>query len=304
MQTILHYKFEKVETCEMCGNETAGHKVIGQRLNQSQGLRPREKEGIAVTVKKCTACGLLYPSYLPIPDDIGDHYGVPPEEYWKPSYFQPEPNYFAREIGLLKRLLPYEAGQKTLDIGAGIGKGMVALQNAGYESYGFEPSVPFRDRAISKMGISEERLKLGMIEQVEYDNASFDFITYGAVFEHLYHPAVSLEKAMRWLKPNGFIHIEVPSADHLIPKLINKYYRLRGTNYVTNISPMHDPFHLYEFTLKSFQDLARRMNFEIVHHQYIVGCIYHVPSFLHPPLRKYMARTNTGMQLIVWLRPK
>ena len=34
---------------------------------------------------------------------------------------------------------------------------------------------------------------------------------------------------------------------------------MRGTNYVTNISPMHSPFHLYEFGLKSFEELGKKI---------------------------------------------
>jgi len=54
---------------------------------------------------------------------------------------------------------------------------------------------------------------------------------------------------MSWLKTDGIMHIEVPSSDWLIARLLNFYYKIRGLDYVTNISPMHEPFHLYEFAL-------------------------------------------------------
>jgi SAM-dependent methyltransferase len=304
MNTYLNYKFEEVLHCEMCGDDTKSHKVLGQRLNKSQGLKPKSRTGISVTVKQCKKCDLIYASPMPIPHSIQDHYGIPPEEYWKPSYFEWESGYFAREISTLKKLSRFENGAKALDIGAGIGKAMISLSKAGFDVYGFEPSEPFHERAISKMGISRERLKLGMIEEVDYENEFFDFITFGAVLEHLYHPAQSIEKAMQWLKPGGIIQIEVPSSKHLIPKLVNLYYRLIGTNYVTNISPMHEPFHLYEYGLKSFQELAKKLNYDIILHQYYVCRIYHVPKVFHPVLRNYMERTGTGMQLAVWLKKK
>jgi 2-polyprenyl-3-methyl-5-hydroxy-6-metoxy-1,4-benzoquinol methylase len=92
---------------------------------------------------------------------------------------------------------------RALDIGSGIGKCMKSLESAGFEAYGFEPSQPFHERAISKMGISPARLKLGQMENMEYEASTFDFITFGAVFEHLYHPCQSLEKALTWLKKTG-----------------------------------------------------------------------------------------------------
>jgi 2-polyprenyl-3-methyl-5-hydroxy-6-metoxy-1,4-benzoquinol methylase len=296
------YTFEEVVVCDMCGDPTTRHAILGQRLNQSQGLSPKKKTGISVSVKKCTNCDLIYSSPLPVPFDIQDHYGTPPEDYWQPSYFEWHPSYFAHQISVVQELLPFKKGMSALDIGAGLGKGMLSLEHAGFDAYGFEPSVPFYERAISKMKMDPARLKLGMIEEMEYEENSFDFITYGAVLEHLYHPADSLRKALKWLKPDGIIHIEVPSSKHFIAKLLNLYYTLRGTNYVTHLSPMHSPFHLYEFGLKSFEAAGKQMNFSIVKHQYDVCDINPAPSVLHLPLKKYMQWTDTGMQLTVYLK--
>lgn len=299
---IKKYYFHEVLSCDMCGDESKGHKVLGQRLNQSQGLSPKKKSGISVSVKKCKNCQLVYSSPQPIPFDIQDHYGTPPEDYWIPSYFTWQPEYFARQIDNAKELLPFQPGMKALDVGAGLGKAMLSMQSKGFECFGLEPSIPFYERAISKMNITSSQMKLGIIEEVEYPDNSFDFITFGAVFEHLYHPADCLTRALKWLKPGGIIQIEVPSSKHLVSRLINIYYRLRGTNYVTNLSPMHSPFHLYEFGLNSFKEAEKRMNFSIVRSYYDVCDISPIPSFLHFPFRKYMEWTKTGMQLTVYLR--
>jgi 2-polyprenyl-3-methyl-5-hydroxy-6-metoxy-1,4-benzoquinol methylase len=277
---------------------------MGQRLNQTQGLRPKKKAGISVSVKKCNNCHLVYASPQPVPFDIQDHYGIPPETYWSAAYFNWTEAYFAPQVRDLKKLMKIEPGMRALDVGAGIGKGMLSLEHAGFDTYGFEPSQPFYDRAITKMKINPSRLKLGMIEQVEYPQNHFDFITFGAVLEHLYHPAASIEKAIGWLKPGGIIHAEIPSSRWLIARMINFYYRLVGTNYVTNTSPMHEPFHLYEFELRSFQKLGERIGFIVASHEYMVCTIRNVPKILHPVFRKYMEITDTGLQLTVWLRKK
>jgi len=298
----MRYYFEEVTNCEMCGEGSNHDVILGQRLNQSQGLSPKKKSGISVSVMKCKNCALIYAQPMPIPFDIQDHYGTPPESYWRDSYFEWQPDYFSSQIKVAKELLPFKEGMSALDVGAGLGKCMISLKKAGFDTFGFEPSEPFYERAISKMGIDKQKLQLGMIEKVEYPENSFDFITFGAVFEHLYHPAQSLEKAFKWLKPNGIIHIEVPSSKHLIAKLFNSYYRLRGTNYVTHLSPMHTPFHLYEFGLKSFEELGKKQGFNIERHQYDVCEIWFIPKIFHPLLTKYMQWTNTGMQLTVYLR--
>lgn len=295
------YTFEEVANCEMCGDSTSTHRIMGQRLNVSQGLRPKRKTGITVSVRKCKKCQLIYSSPQPIPFDIQDHYGVPPESYWIPEYFVWTPVYFSAEIDTLKNLMDIKKGMKALDIGAGIGKCMLSLENAGFDAYGFEPSKPFYERAISSMNISTSKLELGKIEDIDYEPSTFDFITFGAVFEHLYHPAFCLEKAIHWLKPGGIIQIEVPSSNHLIAKLLNTYYRVSGSNYVTNLSPMHTPFHLYEFGYKSFVELSKKLHYTIIKHDYQVCSIYHVPKVLHPIFKSIMKRTNSGMQLTVWL---
>ena len=300
----LRYYFNYVDVCNMCGSSSKDHKVLGQRLNQSQGFNPRSKIGISVSVVKCRNCNLIFSNPQPIPFDIQDHYGVPPENYWRPEYFTVDKNYFGHQIETTKKLSQFDNGMKALDIGAGLGKCMISLTNAGYDAYGFEPSVPFHQKAIEKMNISPDKLRLGMIEELDYPENSFDFITFGAVLEHLYDPAAALKKALKWSKQNGLIHIEVPSSKYLMPKIFNWYFRIRGTNYVNNISPMHRPFHLYEFGIESFKEHARKENYEISHYEYYVCDVYFLPRIIHPLLKWYMKKTNTGMQLAVWLRKK
>lgn len=298
------YTFKEIFVCEMCGDKTENHKVLGQRLNKSQGFRPKSKTGISVSIIKCTNCGLIYSNPQPVPFDLQDHYGTPPEEYWKDEYFIWEPSYFSLQIEEAKKILNFSKGMKALDIGAGLGKAMLSMQSEDFDVYGLEPSIPFYERAISKMGVKKEKLKLGAIEDLDYELESFDFITFGAVFEHLYEPSKCLEKALGWLKPNGIIHIEVPSSKWLLPKFMNSYFKLIGTNYVTNLSPMHAPFHLHEFDLKSFSMLSEKLNFKLENYRYDVCSIYYFPKIFHGLLRSYMKATNKGMQLTVYLSKK
>lgn len=295
------YSFHQAITCNMCGADAEHSHLIGMRLNKSQGFNPRNKGGIAVSIARCGECGLNFAQPMPVPETTEEHYGIPPESYWTEEYFQLDDNYFARQIEDAKRLLGFKSGMSALDIGAGIGKAMRALTAAGFDVWGIEPSASFRDKAIAKLGVNPERIVLATIEDAEFESQSFDMVTFGAVLEHLYDPARAIEKAISWLRPGGVVQIEVPSSDHLIARFLNFYFRLVGTNYVTNLSPMHPPFHLYEFTLESFEQHGKMVGYEILHHYFDVCSIYHVPRLLHPPLRYWMRRKNRGMQLTVWL---
>lgn len=287
----------------MCGSDSHKAKILGKRLNRSQGKDPKNKTGITTTVVKCNNCGLIYSNPQPVPFDLQDHYGVPPEDYWKPNYFTIDENYFKGEIERLKKLIDFKPGMRSLDIGAGLGKAMIALEKTGFDVYGFEPSQQFYERAISKMNIDPKKLQLGMIENVNYPDSYFDFISFGAVLEHLYDPSASIQKALKWLKPNGIIHIEIPSSGWLINKLVNAFYKIKRSDYVANISPMHDPYHLYEFGLKSFKEHAKKNGYEIALYEYYV-CQTYMPKIADFFLKPYMKQTNTGMQLCVWLRKK
>lgn len=270
---------------------------MGMRLSAAQGLRPRRAEGIAVPVKRCTSCDLIFSDPQPVPASIADHYGLPPEEYWaNEAHWRWTPDYFAAEIAEAKRLLDFAPGMKALDVGVGLGKAMRSLTVAGFDVWGLEPSPEYRAAAIDRMQLDPGRVALASAEDADYPADHFDFITFGAVLEHLYDPAFVLDRAMRWLRPGGIIQAEVPSSDYLVSKLLNLYFRLRGTNYVTNISPMHPPFHLYEFTPRSFQ------RYTIAHHHYFAGTTPHLPRSLARPLEWLMTKTNTGMQLTVYLK--
>jgi len=297
----MKYLFKEITKCEMCLNNSKDDRVLGQRLNKSQGLRPKNRTGISVSVKKCKNCGLIYSNPQPRPFDIQDHYGIPAEDYWKPNYFILDKNYFSVQIKKAKKLLLFEKGMNALDVGCGVGKCMKSLEQAGFNASGIESSETFYKKALSHMAINENQIKLGMVEEVEFAK-KFDFITFGAVFEHLYEPAMVLERTSNWLNKDGIVHIEVPSSRHLLAKIINIYYRLVGTNYVTHLSPMHSPFHLYEFDLDSFRFMSKRLGFIVEEHQFEVGDIHFLPKIIHPLVRWYMVKTNTGNQLTVYLK--
>ena len=295
------YQFEYPKTCNMCSTSADNAKILGRRLNQSQGRKPQNKIGITVSVMKCKKCGLIYPNPMPIPEDIQDHYGVPPEEYWTEEFLTFDENYYQGHLDILETILPFKEGMKALDIGAGIGKCMYAMEKRGFDSYGIEPSNPFYKRAITKMGMDPEKLKNVQIEDADFPENNFDFITFGAVLEHLYDPNLSIKKALSWLKPGGIIAIEVPNSNWFFAKLFNLVYKVSRKDYVTNLSPMHEPFHLYEFTPESFKENAELNGYEVARIENWVGEVYG-PKYLKKYIKKYMVKSGQGMQLMVGLR--
>ncbi len=296
------YNFVTHAQCNMCNGPLAKSRVLGFRLNGRQGWLPRRKAGIAVSVCQCPECGLIFCNPMPIPARTQDHYGVEPEHYWSDEYFQIGPEYFRAIISNAFRKMHPKERPKALDVGAGIGKAMIAMERAGFDVWGIEPSAPFRDRAVSMLGIATDRLQLAGIADANFPPGVFDFINFGAVLEHLPDPAYSIDKALMWLRPGGLIHIEVPSSNYLIHNFLNILYRLMGTNFVGNLSPMHPPYHLYEFDLRSFRSHGNRAGYRVEEWHFEPASGRFVPRAIYPLLYRWMQKTGTGMQLTVWLR--
>jgi hypothetical protein len=297
---VQDYALVEVEQCNMCAAPVSTAKVLGRRLSRSQGLRPTRVIGVSTTVMRCEECGLVFTNPLPTPHDIGQHYETPPEDYWKPHYFEGASDYFSHQIETFSRLRAGDGRPVALDIGAGIGKCMRSLTAHGFEAHGLEPSAAFRQAAIDRGDIDPNRLTLGAIEDASYEPGKFDFVTFGAVLEHLPDPAGCIERAMIWLAPGGLMHIEVPSSDWLTARLVNLVYRVQGLDYVANLSPMHPPYHLYEFTPDSFHRHGQRAGYVVAYEKR-----YAATTFLPGPDRwwqTFMDHTGTGMQLETWLR--
>jgi len=247
----------------------------------------------------------VFSNPMPVPLKLDTHYDVPVDEYWGGRGNElPTDGYFNGQIAQFHALSPNggrDASPLALDIGVGMGKAMTSLTRAGFDAYGIEPSASFREFAIDRTGLSPNRIKLASVEVAEFAEHTFDFVTFGAVLEHLTQPAAALRRAIGWTRPGGLIHVEVPSSDWLMARLVDLVYRAQGLDYTCHLSPLHVPYHLYEFTEKSFEAFAADTNCQIAYSRLFVGETY-APRLLDPMLKRAMASTKTGMQLEVWLR--
>ena len=103
----MRYEFRPVAACVMCGSDEAV--LLGLRLNSRQGFRPRSAEGIAVSIKRCRPGGLIYSAPQPVPAELADHYGIPPDDYWRT--IEPwSPAHYEKQVADARRLLPYRTG--------------------------------------------------------------------------------------------------------------------------------------------------------------------------------------------------
>ena len=285
----------------MCHAPAAEAKILGRRLSTRQGVRPGRQLGITATVQRCRTCGLVFTNPQPLPGSVGQHYGSQPEAYWAADYLEHGGAPAAHYIDEFHARWRGDRRAVTLDVGAGVGHTMVAFQQAGMDAWGIEPGVAFRQRALERPELRADRLIHAAVETADLHAAHFDFISMTAVLEHLADPAVALERAVGWLEPGGLMVATVPSSDWLVGRALNLVYRAQGFDYVTNVSPMHRPFHLVEFTRRSFAAHGLRAGYEIADSRVVV-CDTYAPRGLRRIAHRVMERTGTGMILEVWLR--
>lgn len=138
---MVKYTFQSTRNCPFCASNNL--KLMGKRMNGPQGLSPHKKLGISVSVVKCHHCDLIFANPMPVPESLSDHYGVTPEQYWKPEYFIIQHHHFSGLINWMNQIQEVKPDAKILDIGAGLGKAMLAFEKYGYDVYGIEPSLPF-----------------------------------------------------------------------------------------------------------------------------------------------------------------
>ena len=151
-------------------------------------------------------------------------------------------------------------GKKILDIGC---------RDAALTSY-FAPGnqVLGLDIDAEALVLAEHHLGINT-QQVDLNGdwgqrpGSFDAVVAAEVLEHLYYPAVVLQKIFDILKSGGTLAGTVPHAFSLQSRLRLLIGRKRGT-------PLEDPTHINHFTYKEFRSLLEQ-KFTDVRFEYIIS---------------------------------
>ncbi|MBI4843558.1 MAG: class I SAM-dependent methyltransferase [Nitrospirae bacterium] len=133
-----------------------------------------------------------------------------------------------------------------LDIGCGEGLFIKEVKGMVNDVKGIEPTVFYANYANRELGID---VRQGAIEDIEFMNDSFNIITMFHVLEHLNDPAGCLKKIHSWLRPGGYIVIEVP--DIKSPAAV---YKGEAWELIT-------PEHRFHFSRNSLVSLLRKAGF-------------------------------------------
>lgn len=149
---------------------------------------------------------------------------------------------------------------RLLDVGCGPGAVVLAAQQAGWDAEGCDISRAFVEHARTTTGV---RARTGTLESIRYADQSFDAVTLVEVIEHLYEPARTARELARIVRPGGLLYVSTPNEESIYQTLGNAYYRLRRRDWVVNLSPTFDLFHLQGFSPRSLRYLLEHSHFTI-----------------------------------------
>ncbi len=203
------------------------------------------------SLSKCNTCQFVFTNPRPSKEEIGKYYES--DKYISHSGGKKN---LIDWIYLLARKRTIQSkhqiieqnskGKAILDFGCGTGEFLKELSNNGYKTFGVEPSLTAREKAI--------KLKAGNITQSlsEISAQNFDVITLWHVLEHVHDLNESLRNFHYLLKNSGTIFIAVPNLKSQDAKHYKSYW-----------AGFDAPRHLWHFSQADMKSLLKNNGFQL-----------------------------------------
>lgn len=223
-------------------------------------------------IYKCADCGLGFLDPRPDQRELNRLYQ---NDYFNSQYDQglkidsPEmKRRISQEDHRVKFFRKYKKNGRVVDIGCGREYFLRACQIFGYNVEGVDIS---DDAASYITGELKIPVKVGSIDKIDFENASIDVITMWHFLEHTTNPREYLKKIREWLKPDGFLVVDVPNYE--------------GTDAQKTWAEWQGwqlPYHLYHFTPYTLESMLTKHGFKIIrtkdyHSEYIKEKLKRIP---------------------------
>jgi SAM-dependent methyltransferase len=287
------------QLCPVCGVPPS------KRLGRRGGAAHRGHLGVECEIWRCGRCELVFPNPMPVPlGGSGQHYQQSADDYFE--HHSPDAKRRSA-LAWLQQARELTGGRgRLLDIGAGRGELLLAARQDGWAVVGIEPSTNFAAFAEHHAGIEILRCP---VEECRFPDASFDVVILSAVLEHLYNPVETVREVARILRPGGAVFIDVPNERALYFRAGNLYHKLRGRDWVVNLSPTFSPFHVFGFSPRSLRALLgnhglRPRDWRVYGGDFVVPTLNGPFAFLEPlAARAILALSrygDLGTQIETW----
>lgn len=233
--------------CPVCNSE---------KIHKQLSATDHTVSGEQFEIWECSNCTLRFTQNAPEKEDIGKYYQS--ENYVSHTetkrgmvnrlYHLVRKKTLKSKKSIIEKYAELKVG-KLLDIGAGTGAFLNAMQTAGWQVRGLEPDVQAREKALELYNIellpSEE-----LFAQVP---VYYDVITMWHVLEHVHDLHDYIIQIHKLLKPGGRAFIAVPN-----------YTSADAKHYQGEWAAYDVPRHLYHFSPKSMFILLGQHKLSVV----------------------------------------
>lgn len=217
--------------CNLCGS------------SRVEVARRKGRHGIALRSVICIDCGLVWTDPRPSPEDERLFYSQDYRLTYK-GVEQPKLKHVRRSgLAAIDRwrhichLVPPCA--EVMDVGAGGGEFLYMGRRLGHRVRGVEPNDGYARYAREALGLP---IQTGFYQDMQVDPSSLDLLTLFHVVEHLENPLDAISTCAAWLKPGGFLVIEVPNVEATCQHPASQFHR----------------GHLYHFNADNLGHLMRK----------------------------------------------
>jgi 2-polyprenyl-3-methyl-5-hydroxy-6-metoxy-1,4-benzoquinol methylase len=232
-------------------------------------------------VAQCSGCGLWFVNPQPTARELSEFYA---------SYDDGHQWRHGEEIfncGIRDAIRRYRKNGTVMDVGCGSGNFLKCMHDAGFSTFGIEPSQTGSEYGRSVHGIE---IFQGMVEDYLATNPArtFDAVTLLNVLEHFTDPRQSLLQLRQCMNDGGLLAVVVPDARfHAAVGWVRKRlgsddpYLLDRTQ--NALSGFKLPDHLCSFEPRTIRALLERCGFA-------VKAMRHAPLVLNPTFRRNFAK--------------
>lgn len=193
---------------------------------------------------KCANCSLVFASPRLTIDEINRIYKIGFKGKLDKKKNESDQSKYYKTI---KSFNKYRSNNRILDIGCFYGTFLNAASDFDWEIYGTEISKDIIPHAKKN---TNGDIRLGELEDINFEENYFDVIVMMDVIEHLPDPLKTLKEINRILRPGGLLYFDTPNFDSLERKIIGK--------------DLHTifPWHFYFFNSRTILNLLNKSNFK------------------------------------------
>jgi 2-polyprenyl-3-methyl-5-hydroxy-6-metoxy-1,4-benzoquinol methylase len=249
---LLSREFSRLVACSICQED------LPETLFVKRGY----------TFVRCQNCGHIYANPQVIPERVAETYRhSEANEYWTEVLLNTENQawqipYFNSLLDIVEAHAP--AG-KLLDVGCSVGLFMDAALLRGWQAIGLELGTRASEYARGK-GLD---VRQQFLEDVEFEEESFDSITALSLMEHLNDPVSFVQTAHRLLRTNGVFAAISPNTYSLASIILReKLPTFDGRN------------HLQYYTLNSFKRLFEQNGYRVVHLDTVLTALPNIKKYI------------------------